>query len=66
VARPRIHREPRVTTAVRLPPALHEQLQQEAAAREVAVNFLIVKAVEDYLERLIPIGELQLRRPDRA
>jgi hypothetical protein len=31
-----------------------------------SVNFLIVKALEDYLERLIPIGEVQLRRPDPA
>jgi hypothetical protein len=66
VARPKIHREPRVTTAVRLPASLHERLQRAATEREVAVNLLIVKSLEDYLDRLIPIEQLELTRPARG
>jgi hypothetical protein len=63
VPRPRIHDEPRVTTAVRLPTELHDRLRCAADERHVSVNFLIVKALEDYLDRLIPIDEVELTRP---
>jgi predicted HicB family RNase H-like nuclease len=64
VPRPRLHNEPRVTTAVRLPPGLHDRLRNAADERHVSVNFLIVKALEDYLDRLIPIDEVELTRPN--
>jgi hypothetical protein len=65
VPRPRIHDE-RVTTAVRLPSELHDRLRAAADERHVSVNFLIVKSLEDYLDRLIPIDELELTRSPRG
>ena len=61
MARPPEH-DQRRTTAVRLPPELHDRLKQAAADRDLAVNYLIVRALEDYLDRLIPVEELQLTR----
>ncbi len=49
MARPRIYEERRVATAVRLPAAVHEQLRQLARARDVSVNYLITRAVEELL-----------------
>lgn len=43
-------RERRVATAVRLPKHLHAELQRQADQRDVSVNFLIVRAVTQYLE----------------
>ena len=54
--------EERVTTAVRLPKSLHERLHQEADGRELSANYLIVKAIEQYLDRLIPQDEFTLTR----
>ncbi len=61
VPRPRIH-DDRITTAVRLPPDLHERLRRAADERQVSVNYLIQKSLEDYLHRLIPISEIELTR----
>ena len=41
---------PRVATAVRIPEDLHRELQQAADTRDVSVNFLVVRAIERYLE----------------
>lgn len=60
--RPKIHDEERVTTALRVPKALHERLKDAAADRKVGVNLLTVAAIEDYLSRLIPVDELKLTR----
>ena len=49
-------------TALRVPRTLHEQLDQAAEERRVAVNLLAVKALEDYLNRLIPVEDLPLTR----
>jgi hypothetical protein len=38
-------------------------LRTVADERHVAVNYLVVKALEDYLQRLIPIDEVALTRP---
>jgi predicted HicB family RNase H-like nuclease len=46
-----------------LPTELHDRLRCAADERHVSVNFLIVKALEDYLDRLIPIDEVELTRP---
>lgn len=43
--------EKRVATAVRLPESLHAQLQEQADLRDVSVNFLVVRAVQQYLEQ---------------
>ena len=42
--------EKRVATAVRLPESLHHQLQDQADLRDVSVNFLVVRAVTQYLQ----------------
>jgi len=57
MARPQKYGE-RVTTAIRLPEELHEELQRAATERDVSINFLVTRAVEDYLERLIPVDAL--------
>lgn len=44
--------EKRIATAVRLPEHLHNELQQQAELRDVSVNFLVVRAVTQYLEGL--------------
>lgn len=49
---------PRVSTAVRLPADLHAELQQQAAEREVSVNFLVTRAVAHYLKALRPADPL--------
>lgn len=54
--RPRIYDEPRIATAIRLPASLRDELQSAATQREVSVNFLVTRAVLDYLERLPALG----------
>lgn len=57
MGRPRIYEEPRVATAVRLPTSLRDELQAVAAERDVSVNFLITRAVLDYLGRLPSLSD---------
>ena len=49
MARPRICEEDRVATAIRLPASLHAELRRVARARDVSVNYLITRAVEELL-----------------
>lgn len=46
-----------------LPTALHAELQKAAKERGYSTSFLVQKALEDYLPRLIPVEELALVRP---
>jgi predicted transcriptional regulator len=62
MARPKVHHEDRVTTAVRIPESLHGRLREAADERELSANYLIVRAIEDYLDRLIPADEFKLVR----
>ena len=62
MARPKLYEGKRVTTAVRVPEPLHSRLTTAAAEREISVNYLVLKAVEDYLDRLIPADQLKLTR----
>lgn len=62
MARPKVHKEKRVTTAIRVPESLHAQLSRAAEERDLSVNYLVVRAIEDFLERLIPADELKLTR----
>jgi predicted HicB family RNase H-like nuclease len=50
--------EERVATAVRLPKHLHDELQRQAELRDVSVNFLVVRAVAQYLETAPDPNEL--------
>lgn len=59
---PRSTSDDRVHATFRLPEALHARLQAEAEDRDLSMNFLVTKAVEDFLERLIPASEFRLTR----
>lgn len=52
MARPKVYEEKRITTAVRLPASAHERLREVAHQRDVSVNYLINRAVAQYLEGL--------------
>ena len=52
----------RTATAVRFPAELHERLQAAAVERDLSINYLVVRAVEEFLPRLIPADELRLTR----
>ena len=51
-----------MTTAIRFPEELHDQLKTAAEDRDLSINFLVVKAVEEFLERLLPVDEFRLTR----
>lgn len=53
-----VTRKPNVSTAIRIPTDLHGRLLSEASQRELSINFLVVRAIEDYLQRLIPVDVL--------
>lgn len=52
----------RSATAIRFPENVHERLRVAAEERNYSINFMVVKAVEDFLDRLIPANELKLTR----
>ncbi len=52
----------RTATAIRFPDELHDQLVRAADERDLSINYLVVKAVADFLPRLIPAEELTLTR----
>ena len=54
--------KPRTTTAIRFPDELHERLRVAAEERDLSINWIVVKAVEDFMDRLIPADELRLTR----
>jgi predicted HicB family RNase H-like nuclease len=58
VGRPKQFTEERVTKALRIPESLDTRLRDAAAERGVAVNVLVNRAIEDYLDNLVPIEEL--------
>ena len=62
MGRPRIYEEPRVATAIRLPASLRDELRAAAIERDVSVNFLVTKAVLDYMGRLPSISDEQRER----
>lgn len=53
----------KTSTGYSLPVDLHNELREAAKARGVSASYLVQKAVEDYLPRLIPVEELTLVRP---
>lgn len=55
----------RTNTAIRFPPELHEELRVAAEERGLAINYLVVAAVREFLERLIPADELRLTRDEK-
>lgn len=54
---------PTFSTAIRFPPELHERLREAADDRDVSINWLVVRACEDFLPRLLPADEIVWTRP---
>jgi predicted transcriptional regulator len=49
--------------SIRLRPATYTRLLDAAAERDVSANWLIQRAVDDFLARLIPPDEIVLTTP---
>jgi len=49
----------RVSTSLRFPPDLHEALTKAAKERGLSFNFLVVAAVREFLDRLLPADEIR-------
>lgn len=64
MGRPRTEPTGRVSTAIRLRPDLHEALAVAAQERDVSMNFLVNRAVERFLSRLIPVEEMKFTLDD--
>lgn len=59
--------KPRDTTiSAHVPPALQEQVQAAAKARGWTTTVLVRRAVEDYLDRLVPADEIVWTRDPKA
>ena len=58
IGRPREFEEQRVTKAVRISQELDKQLKEVARERGVSVNVLVNVALNDYLQRLVPLEDL--------
>ena len=61
MGRPRVN-DARIQSGYRISPELHEALQAAAAERDVSVNWLMTKALEDYLPRLLPADQIKWTR----
>jgi predicted HicB family RNase H-like nuclease len=57
MGRPRRTTEARVSTQVRLPRSVHDRLLAAADERVVSVNWLVTRAVERFLDDLLPLDE---------
>lgn len=53
----------RATTGIRFRPELHRRLTKAAEERDLSINWLVNRAVEEFLDRLIPADEFVLTRP---
>jgi predicted HicB family RNase H-like nuclease len=60
--RPKQFDDDRVTKALRIPPGLDHRLKDAAAERGISVNLVINRAIEDYLNRLLPVDEIMRAR----
>lgn len=63
--RPREYDDRKVIT-VRLDRQVHERLADVADDRGVSVNFLVCRALEEFLPRLLPVREIRWTRDDPA
>lgn len=52
----------RTTTAVRFPEDLHDRLRRAANSFGLPINFLVVKAMEDFLDHMIDPADFRLTR----
>lgn len=60
--RPKVDERNRVYTGLRIPEDVHTALVEAARERGFSTNYLAVRAIEDFLARLIPVEELRLTR----
>jgi predicted HicB family RNase H-like nuclease len=58
IGRPREFDEERVTKALRISKALDDRLKFVARERGVSVNVLMNTALEDFLDRLLPLEDI--------
>lgn len=54
--------EPTVATSLRLSESVRDRLSAAAQERGVSMNFLVARAVEEFVDRLIPVDEMQWTR----
>jgi len=50
-------------TAIRFPPDLHDRLRVAADEHDLSVNWMVVKAVQEFLDLLVPPEEVRFTRP---
>lgn len=55
-------RPARTATAIRFSAETHAALVKAAEERQVSINWLVNRAVEDFLPRLVPIEEMRWTR----
>jgi predicted DNA-binding protein len=55
-------RKSRMTTAIRFPEDLHERLRQAADSFGLPINFIVVKAMEEFLDRMIDPADFRLTK----
>jgi predicted DNA-binding protein len=59
-------RKPRMTTAIRFPEELHERLRVAAENFGLPINFIVVKAMEEFLDQMIDPSEFRLTKQHLA
>lgn len=52
----------RKNIGLRLPPDVHSSLQEAAEERGLSINWLVTRAVREFLDRLIPADEFKMTR----
>ena len=62
MSRPRQY-DGRTATSIRLTPDTHARLTNAAKERDLSVNWMVQRAVDYYLDRLIPVDQITLVRP---
>lgn len=54
----------RTSTAIRFPTEMHEALRIAAEERDLSINFLVIYAVRDLLDHLLPADDMRLTDPN--
>lgn len=62
MGRPKQYDAKRICTALRIEPDLHARLRDEAAARDVSVNWLMERILREGIEALRPVDDRPLLR----
>jgi len=61
MGRPHTH-DDRRATAIRFDPDVHARLVAAAKERQVSANLLVNRAVDEFLDALLPVDEIQWTR----